>query len=119
MSGDNFAAARFLELYFDSVMSACTAGLGSTQPTHPAGAPAVLGPYGRVLAGNPATRIAGHPATDSDTQRLDFDMQHPGLRAVGAQPLSVRLGGLAEDSHQTSSATGSISDEARRATSDH
>ncbi len=52
MSGDNSAAPRRLELYFDSVISANTAGTSSTQPPHPAGAPAVLGPCGEVLDGS-------------------------------------------------------------------
>ncbi len=99
MSGDNSAAERRLELYFDSVISANEAGASSTQPTHPAGAPAVL-----VVAGSPATRIVGQPTADSDSQMLDHGMQYPGLSAMGAQPFSVRLGGLAEASRRTSAA---------------
>ncbi len=34
----------------------------------------------------------------------DREMAYPGLSAVGAQPLSVRLGALAEANHQTSAA---------------
>ncbi len=83
MSGDNSAAARRPELYFDNAISANTVGTSSTQPSHPAGAPAVLGPHGR-LAGRSATRIVGQPTTDSDSQRPDLEMQYPGLSAVGA-----------------------------------
>ncbi len=104
MSRDNSAAARRLELYFDSVNSADTAGTSSTQPTHPAGAPAVLGPYGWALAGSPATRIVGQPTTDGNSQSPDAEQQYPGLSAVVAQPFSVRLGGMAEASHQSSPA---------------
>ncbi len=34
----------------------------------------------------------------------DREMQHPGLRAVGAHPFSVSLRGLEDASHQTSAA---------------
>ncbi len=63
------AAAGRLENYFGNVISAGTAGANSTQPTHPAGVPAALGPYGRAFAGCLATRIVGQPTIDSNSQR--------------------------------------------------
>ena len=102
MSGDNSAAQRRLEQVFDNVISGYQPGTGSNQPTLPAGVPAAFGKYERTLAGSPATRIVGQPTTFSVGQSPRAD--YPGLSAVGAHPFSVRLGGLAEASHQTPSA---------------
>ncbi len=77
MSVDNSAAARRLELYFDSAISANTADTSFTQPTHPAGAPAVLRPYGRAIAGIPATRIVGQPTADNNSEEPDLELQYP------------------------------------------
>ena len=94
MSGDNSAAQRRLEQVFDTVISGSQPGAGSSPLTWPASVPTALGPYERNLAGSPATRIVGQPTTPSVGQSPRED--YPGLSSVGAQPFSVRLGGMAE-----------------------
>ena len=102
MSGDNSAAQRRLEQVFETVISGSPPGTGSSQFTWPASVPTVLGPYERNLAGSPATRIVGSPTTHDVGQSPSG--AYPGLSSVGAQPFSVRLGGMAEASHQTPNA---------------
>ena len=101
MSEDRSAAQRRLEQTFDEAFSAVEQ-TGSNQPTLPAGVPTVLGPYARALAGSPATRLVGQPTTSEVGQSPSA--AYPGLSSVGAQPFSVRLGGMAEASHQTPNA---------------
>ena len=108
MTEGNASASRLHQLAYDSIMAADSAATSSTQPNQPAGAPAVLGPYSRALAGSPATRIGGQlttivgqPTTDSNSQRISRELQYPSLSAVGAQPFSAKLGGMADASQQT------------------
>ena len=80
MSGGYASAAKRLELVYEGLVAP---GVASPTQLTQAGAPSALGPYGRTLAGNPATTsFVGQPTTAS--QVTDLVQQYPDMSAVGS-----------------------------------